>query len=159
MVASLPKRDETERLLLLLLVRDATRLERVGGLLEPEDFRGQVNRELYTALQRLATVGDDPALFKGTAEARALYDELKGDRQEVVDPEQTMTDTVAGIRLRPELERLAALREALGRAEGADQEALLAQFLELDRSIKRQVAEHSSLTGQAARSKWRFKRG
>ncbi|HSH46206.1 MAG TPA: DNA primase [Longimicrobiales bacterium] len=154
-----PRRDETERLLLLLLVRDASRVEAVSGVLTAEDFRGQVNRELFEALQALAAHGGDPARFEGTKEARSLYEELMGDEEEIVDPARSMSDTVETMLLRPQLDRLAALREELGRAEGAEQEALMAQVVELDRLIKKKVAEFRTVGGKASRNRWRPRNG
>jgi DNA primase len=109
-------RDETERMLLLLLSRDPSRLERAAALIQPDAFRGVINRELFEAFLRQAARGGEVAALEASDEARTLLDELLGDRTELTDPDTVFVDAVEELLLRPQLRRLEELRARMEEA-------------------------------------------
>ena len=143
--ASSPARDSAEKLLLLLLVRDPTRIRQVRDLLVPEEFRESVNRALFEAL--LEHGGGDGELSEmDVAEpARTLLEELLGDRTELSDPDRAFWEAVETIRLRPQLERLDELQELMDRADEEEKAALFAEKAELKRKLKEKATELGTL--------------
>ncbi|MGK7312172.1 MAG: DNA primase [Candidatus Longimicrobiales bacterium M2_2A_002] len=137
-------KDSTERLLLLLLVRDTGRIRQVESLVEPEVLRGQVNRELYSALLEQGRERD-VADLETTDAARALLEDLLGDSVELSDPDRSFRDAVELIRIRSMLDRLDELQELIDRADEADREALFAEKLELSKKVKEKAAEVGTL--------------
>jgi DNA primase len=138
-------KDSTERLLLLLLARDPSRLERVVEVVRAEDFRGAVNRELFAALLRGGDSRSDPSLLEGSDEARALLEELLGDVAEVMDPDQSFTDAVEQMLLRPKLDRLQEIQDRLQAARGEEQERLFREKAALTAELAAKTATLKSL--------------
>jgi DNA primase len=139
-------KDATERLLLLLLARDPARLERVVEVVRPEDFRSALHRELYDAL--LAHGGSDraePSAMEASAEARALLEDLLGDASQVMDPDQSFTDAVEQILLRPKLDRLQEIQDRLRAATGEEQERLFLEKATLTAELSAKTATLKSL--------------
>ena len=151
---SSPGKDRTERLLLLLLARDPGRLEGVVELVRPEEFRGAVNRELYEAMVRHGAGGGDLATLQASDEARTLLEALLGDREEIAAPDQALADAVEELLMRPHLRRLEELQGLMARAEGAEQDALYAEAVALQKTVKEKAARLRSL-GAKASNRWR----
>jgi DNA primase len=149
-------RDGAEWLLLLLLVRDPARLESAAGLIQPDAFRGVVQRELYEALLRNVARGGDLPTLEANDEARALLDELMGDVTELTDPDTAFVDAIEELLLRPQLRRLDDLRRSMASASPAEQEALYAETIALSKAVKQRAAEVRSV---AVRASNRFRRG
>jgi DNA primase len=139
------RKDSTERLLLLLLARDPARVEGAVDLLKPEDFRGQVNRELYSAMLDRSGDGTDLAGLEASQEARSLMEDLLGDRTEITDPDRSFWEAVEAIRLRPQLERLEELQERIDRADASEHAALYAEKAALKKRLQEKAAELGTL--------------
>jgi DNA primase len=149
-----PFRDVAERLLLLILVRDPLRLERALGLVQPESFRGVVHRELFDAMIREAARGGELTEMDASDEARALLDELLGDRVELTDPERAFMDAVEELLLRPQLERMAELQRQIASTEGAEQAELLTEKTRLRKTLQEKAAQVRSVAAKGT-SRWR----
>jgi DNA primase len=130
-------RHSSERLLLLLLARDPDRIRQVADVLEPRELRGQVNRELYGALLKHAESGSgrELASLESTEPARALLEELLGDRTELADPDRSFWEQVEVIRLESKLARWTELEDLLKRAEEPDRSALYAEMAALKKEL------------------------
>ena len=151
-------RDSAERLLLLLLVRDPSRLNRTAELLGPDSFRGQVNRELYEGLLDLrATDAAGLAAFAGSQEARSLMESLQMDDSEL-DPEKSFTDAVEGMLLRPKLERLEVVQAQLAEAEGIEQEELFREIAALKAELTKRTSQMKSLGAKVSNRYRRYLR-
>jgi DNA primase len=137
-------KDSTERLLLLLLVRDPSRLEQVVDLLPPEELRGDASRALYAALLEQGPAGELASLEAGQA-ARTLLEELQGDRTELSDPDRSFWEAVGSIRLRPQLERLDELQALMAGADDEERAALFAEKAELKRKLQQKASELGKL--------------
>jgi DNA primase len=147
-------RDETERMLLLLLARDPSRLERAATLIQGDAFRGVVNRELFEALLRQAARGDELVALEASDEARTLLDDLLGDRTELTDPDTVFLDAVEELLLRPQLKRLEQLRTRMQGAGPEEQEALYVETVALKKAMKLRAAEVRSLAAKGS-NRWR----
>ncbi|MFO7892358.1 MAG: DNA primase [Longimicrobiales bacterium] len=130
-----PTKDSTERLLLLLLVRDPARIEQVEDRVRPEELRNEVNRELLTALLDRGAGDGDLADLDVSEAARALLEDLLGDEAEQVDPDRGFWEAVETLQLRSMLDRLDELQDLIARAEGEDLDALYAEKTELSRQV------------------------
>jgi len=149
-----PPGDGAERLLLLLLARDAGRLEATVGLIQADAFHGVVNRELYEAMLRHAATGGELSSMEASDEARTLLDTLLGDRTELTDPDRAFVDAVEALLLRPQLERFEELKRRIGTTEGAEQAALLAETIRLKKVLKDRAAEVRSVAAKGS-NRWR----
>ena len=137
-------RDSTERLLLLLLARDPTRIEQVVDRVRPDALRDQVHRELLEAVLEQGGERDITEL-ETTDAARVLLEELLGDRTELSDPDRSFWEAVEAIRLRALLDRLDELQELIDRAEGEDRESLFEEKAKLVRKVTEKRAELTKL--------------
>ncbi len=131
-------KERAERLLLLVLVRDPRRVEQLVELLRPEDFRGQLHRELYAALLE-HDPAEDIAALDVAGPVRTLLEELLADEEELSDPDRAFWEQVGMIRYRPQLARLDELQELLARAEGEEQQALLREKIALKKKLQEWV--------------------
>ena len=158
-VTPLPPKDRTERLILLLLCRDPARVERVSTLVRPEAFHGAVNRELFEALERWRG-GDSAELvsLEMSDEARSLLEELLGEEEEIVAPDQAMADAVEELLSRPQLERLWELQRLIDRAEGQEQADLVAEKTRIKRELMDKAARLRSMAAKAS-NRWRRRGG
>jgi DNA primase len=139
-------RDSAERLLLLLLARDPTRIRQIAELLGPEELRGPVHRELFSALLEHGGSGDrELAGLETTDAARSLLEELLGERTELSDPDRSFWEQVEVIRLRPQLERLRELQDQLDRAAPEAQAALFAEKAALNKKLQEKASELGKL--------------
>ncbi len=146
--------DPTERLLLLLLARDPARLEQTVDLIQPEAFRAEVNRELYDALIEHAGRGGELAALETGAAARSLLDELLGDPVELTNPDAAFIDAVEELLLRPQLKRLEELQQQIARAQGQEQDRLLAEKIRLRRLMAEKAATVRSVAARGT-NRWR----
>jgi DNA primase len=149
-----PGVDWTERLMLLLLARDPLRLERALGLVQPDAFRGVVNRELFEAMLRHAARGGDLTALECSEEARTLLDDLLGDRTELTDPDRAFVDAVEELLLRPQLKRLEELQRQIAASEGEEQAALLAEKTRLRKVVQEKAAQVRSVAAKGT-NRWR----
>ena len=147
-------KDQTERLLLLLMARDPRRTERVVDLITPADFRSGVHRELFEALVRQGREAGDVATLQAPEPARTLLEELLADRTEWTNPELAFADAVDELTVRPRLRRMDEIQTLIASAEGAEQAALLAEKTALKREITEKAAAVKSLAAKAS-NRWR----
>jgi DNA primase len=141
-----PARDNTEWMLLLLLARDTSRITQVLDLVQPEDLRGQVHRELYRAMLAHAESGGGEAVEIEVEEpARTLLEELLADRAEITDPDRSLWEAVETIRLRVKLNRWDELHELLERSEEPERSALFAEITVLGKELRAKSVELEKL--------------
>jgi DNA primase len=150
----MPGADRTERLLLLLLARDPLRLGGTVDLLQPDAFRGVVNRELYEAMLRQAARGGELTALESSDEARTLLDDLLGDRTELTDPDRAFMDAIEELLLRPQLKRMEELQQQIAATEGAEQAALLAEKTRLRKTMQEKAARVRSVAAKGT-NRWR----
>jgi DNA primase len=112
----------SERLLLLILIRDARRIVDAATVVGPEDLREPSHRELYAALLASPDEAIDAAQLG--PDARRLYESLMNDPQEVMDADQTFDRAVADIKWIPLFLKIERLQQRLAQAEGEEAAAL-----------------------------------
>jgi DNA primase len=138
--------DSAERLLLLLLVRDPRRLQQITELVRPEDLRGATNRALFGALvAHVEAGGTEVEQLDAPGGARALLEELLGEKTEVSDPDRNFWEQVGQIRLRSQLDRWEELNELLKRAEEPDRMSLYKELTALKAELKGQSSQLDKL--------------
>lgn len=87
-----------QRKLLLLLLRDESRISQAAELLAPEDFSDPVYRELFEALVREGGLrGRGPLALEVGPAARQRLEELLADPEELIDGDGIFRDSVADI--------------------------------------------------------------
>ena len=141
-----PPKENAERLLLLLLARDAGRIKQLGELVRPDDLRGPVHRELYSAmLEHVESGGGEIASLAATDAARSLLEELLGDRTEQSDPDRAFWEQVEVIKLRSKLDRLEELQGLLKRAEEPERSALFREVTALKKELQAKSGQMEKL--------------
>ncbi|MFW5947430.1 MAG: DNA primase [Gemmatimonadota bacterium] len=145
---SAPHRDSTERLLLLLLVRDPGRIEEVVDRVHPDELRDPAHRALFEALlEHGARALTELELEPGP---RSALEELLGDGTELSDPDRSFREVAGMIRLRSLLDRLDELQGLMSRAEGEELEALYREKTDLTKEVAKQRAELAKLGDKSA---------
>jgi DNA primase len=134
-VEGLPARA-AERYLLLLLLRDPTRIEQARARVTPDDLRDPANRELYAALLEAGGLPSDLPGLSALASLRRT--ELERDPTEVEDADHTFEDVVAEIReVRTLFQKVDALRNRMQRArDDEEREAILAERRDLGQELR-----------------------
>jgi DNA primase len=129
-----PGAAPAERYLLLLLLRDPTRIEQARVRVSADDLRDPANRELFESL--LAGHGQTPSGLSAAATLRRA--ELDRDPTEVEDADHTFEDVVAEIReVRSLFERVDALKKRMEHAlDDAEREHILSERHDLGRELR-----------------------
>lgn len=131
--------------LLLLLLRDAGRIEAAAEALSAEEFTDPVSRELFEELVRKDGMRDgDPLSLELSASARDRLEALLADPVELTDADRIFDDTVRKIRLEPLFARLAVVKTELERARDAGDEDGLREAMRERYEIARSLNEHGS---------------
>lgn len=113
------------RLLLLLLLRDQSRIADVAAQLRPEEIPDPTDREIFQAIVRAGSADLDQAALDSLGEAaRERLQTLRGDPQELNDGDRILTDTLKDIRAESLYRTLDELNGqiAAARAEGDEPE-------------------------------------
>jgi len=140
------QRDATERMLLLLLLRDRARIRAAAEVLAPEDLTDGPARELYAALLAGGDAsGEDPATWPLSAPARRLLEDLLGDPQDLADGDRVFRDTIGDLRARALFQRLDELEMEALRADPAREEAIWRERLAIAAELKELGSELSDL--------------
>jgi DNA primase len=90
----------SERLLLILLVRDPERIRNAAEVLPPEQLRDPAHLQLYEAtLEHGALPDEPPPSFHLSPAARQRLSQLRADPVEIVEGDRVFDDAIAGIRV------------------------------------------------------------
>ncbi|MGH7467260.1 MAG: DNA primase [Longimicrobiales bacterium] len=139
----------SERLLLLLMLRDVERIAHAARVIEPDEFRESEYRELYQAMLAHGALPDEPpATFDLSVSARQCLSELRADPLQIADGDRVFDETVVGIKsggLRMTLDEL----DARMSVAGAEEQAVLY------REKQRITAEQRQLDVSKSRLGWR----
>jgi DNA primase len=138
----LAQQAEAERLVILLMARDATWIVPVMAALDTTEIRDPVNRELFEAfagLPPLSTGAD--AIAAETLDAtlsepaKRLLDSLRKDPIEIADGDRTFRDVVADIKSGPLFLRLEDIDRKLGQAEEEEGPELMRERARVNREL------------------------
>ena len=143
-----PAAERAERDLLLMMLRDAARIDVAATMVTVEELRDPVYRSLFEAVLAAHAHGEevDPAgLEQPVAAALAA---LQADPLEITDGDRTFDDAMAGIKERPLMERLAAISAQL---RGAGEERATALVREKQQLHKQLTRLHSRSGFKASR--------
>jgi len=135
--AEQPTVERAERDLLLMMLRDAARIDVASTLLAAGELRNPVYRSLFEAMVAAHAQGGalDPAtLEQPVADALAS---LQADPLEIMDGDRTFDDALAGIKERPLMERLADISAQLRGAGEAHATALVREKQQLHKQLTR----------------------
>jgi DNA primase len=134
---SRPDDPGAERLLLLLMIRDPERIDRAVVALRGQDFRGAANLEIFAALAAERESGGALPVGAGLSHAAAeRLQELRADRAEVTDAEQTFGDVVADIKVRGLFLQLDELDARMANATTEEKSALMRERQEVHRQLR-----------------------
>ncbi len=88
----------SERLLLILMVRDAERIAHAAKVIAPDEFRDPAQRQVFEAMLAYGPLPDEPpASFGLSVAARQCLADLKADPLEIIDGDRSFDDAVAGM--------------------------------------------------------------
>jgi DNA primase len=114
----------SERLLLILMLRDNERIAHAAVVVEPGEFRESEYRELYQAMLVHGPLpAEPPATFDLGVSARQCLAELRADPLQIVDGDRVFDEAVAGIKsggLRMTLDELDARMSVASSEEQAE---------------------------------------
>ncbi len=136
-VDAAPTLERAERDLLLMMLRDPSRIDVVAKSIQADELHDPAYRALYEALVTAHGEGGgvDPAsLAQPVAAALAA---LESDPVEISDGDRTFDDAVAGIKERPLLERLNEISAELRSAGDERATALVREKQELREQLTR----------------------
>jgi DNA primase len=135
-----------QRKLLLLMLRDESRIPAVAEALGPEVFSAPIDRELFEELVRTGGMqGGGPMALELSGEARARLEELLGDPVELGDGDRVFHDVVGDLRARAVFERIDALQGLISELEGDEQREVFRELTELTKTLRELGSELSSL--------------
>jgi hypothetical protein len=131
-----PSGRAEERKLLLLILRDESRIPAVAEALATDLFTDPAHRELYEELIRKQGLqGQGPLSLSLSEPARARLEELLGDRVELGDADRVFREVVGDIRARALFERKDALRAQMEEHQGDDKLAAFRELTEVTRAL------------------------
>lgn len=136
------RRDEAERLLLLLMVREARWIEAVAAEVSPGDFRDPQYRRIFQALLEAYDEAEGPESVAGAAadrvpdEAWATLESIRKSQAEIIDGEATLRDSLADIKFSALSLRLEELDRILKTASDQEGMTLLREKSELEASLR-----------------------
>jgi len=126
-----------ERELLLLMLRDESRIPAVAAELAPELITSPVHRELFQELVRTGGMqGRGPLVLELSAEARAELEELLGDRTELGDADRVFRELVVDIRAQALFDRIDALQAQLTERRGEEQIEIFREIADAKRALQ-----------------------
>jgi DNA primase len=134
-------RLEAERLLLLLLLRDAAWIAPAAAQIVATDLHDPAYRALFEALVAGTAEGADADLEEPVAAVRAA---LRADPTEISNVEHTFRDVVAELRQRHLNLQLEQLRRRLAGAEAEEKEAIFREAQAI-RQARRELGSRKSL--------------
>lgn len=125
-----------ERKLLLLILRDESRIPAVAEALSADLITDPTDRELFEELVRKGGMQGDPLSLELSDEARARLEELLADRVELGDADRVFNDVVGDIRAQALFERKEELMARLAASEGEEQAAIFRELTEVTQSLR-----------------------
>lgn len=139
-------RPAGERMLLLLLLRDESRIGPAAEALEAGVFTDDAYRELFVELVRKGGLqGRDPTALELGDEARAQLEELLGDPEELSDADRIFHDLVVELRAQPLFEKIDRLKAEIAERDGHSGVELLRELTETKRALQRLGSDLSGL--------------
>jgi hypothetical protein len=135
-----------QRKLLLLILRDESRIPTVADALSADLFVDPVDRELFEELVRKEGMqGRGPLSLELTDPARARLEELLGDRVELGDGDRVFREIVGDIRAQALFERKDALRARMAESRGEEQQAVFRELTEVTQTLRAIGSDLSAL--------------
>ncbi len=126
--------ESVERVLLLLMVQDAERIDQAAEVVKPEEFRRPAHRELFQALVEHGTA--DPAVLEELEpEARTLLDELHASGGDLGETDRVFAETVDGFRIRVLQDRIGEIERRLAESALDERATLFKEINELRREL------------------------
>jgi DNA primase len=135
-----------ERLLLMVLLTDAARVEGARQLIAAQDLRDARHREIYGSLLD----GAPPDALQVGAAAAQLAVELRSRSAEIVDADRSFESAVADIQLEGLSVREKFVEDQMRGADSDRQTALVMEKMEIKREIRR-LNERGTLGFKASR--------
>jgi len=140
------QRDATERMLLLLLLRDRARVALAAEKVRPEDLGEGPARELYARLLAAGSSAEqDPTTWDLSGPARRLLEELLGDPQDLADGDRVFRNTIGDLRVRSLFQRLDRLEMESLKADAAREEELWRERLAIHAELRELGSELADL--------------
>jgi hypothetical protein len=125
-----------ERKLLLLILRDESRIPAVAEALDAANFSDPADRELFEELVRKEGMqGRGPLALELGDAARARLEELLGDRVELGDGDRVFREIVGEIRAQALFERKERLRALMEERQGEEKLAAFRELAEVTQSL------------------------
>jgi DNA primase len=125
-----------ERKLLLLILRDESRIPAVAEALDAANFSDPADRELFEELVRKEGMqGRGPLALELGDAARARLEELLGDRVELGDGDRVFREIVGDIRAQALFERKERLRALMEERQGEEKLATFRELAEVTQSL------------------------
>jgi DNA primase len=125
-----------ERKLLLLILRDESRIPAVAEALSADLFTDPVDRELFEELVRKEGMrGEGPLALELSESARTRLEELLGDRVELGDGDRVFHDIVGDIRAQALFERKDLLQARMAECRGEEQQAIFRELAEVTQAL------------------------
>jgi DNA primase len=146
----LPASTRPERIVLLLLLRDESMLERAARDLSPEDFSEPRYRTIYAELLHIdARDPEGRWLEEFPAEVIPLIEELRGDPEaaSLIPTDEFYSTSVRSILLRSYEARLAEIKRLFRLATPEESMQLLQEQLDLQRRMREQHLTEGRKTG------------
>jgi DNA primase len=143
---SLPPGLAGPRTLLLLLLRDETRISEAAALLQPEEITDPVDHEIFQALVNAgSTTLDSAALDRLSPAAQARLTTLRDDPQELSDGNRIFADAIKDIRAESLYRSLDEINEqiseARSRGDDTEEQRLIMKKHELARELNQLSSE------------------
>jgi DNA primase len=128
----------TERLLLLVMLRDPDRIAQARAEVRPDDLRDAANRELFAALVAQQGTGPAQTAQPGmSALAGRRRAELENDPVEITDGERSFRDAVADLQVRRLFLQLDELDKRAARAPEVEDEGLMLERQAIHEKLRR----------------------
>jgi hypothetical protein len=129
--------ESAERELIRAMLSVRARVEQITEKLGQESFRDAQYREIYRAL---IAAGPEATIEDVTAnldeDAVATVEAILGEGSYQIDPERTISDSLATLRARDLDQRAAELDRIIPLAEGAQKDKLIAEKDEIRKELK-----------------------
>lgn len=149
-VEARPEREATgraeERKLILLLLRDETKIPAAAEAIDPARITSDLYRELFRELVRTGGLQDrGPLALEVGPEARRLLEELLGDKTELGDADRVFRELVANIRAQALFDRIDELQKVLAESRGEEQDEAFRELAEVKTVLRELGSELSAL--------------
>lgn len=142
----------SEKMLLILLLRDPERVEQARAVLKPEQLRDPANQQIYEALLARGTLPEEPDPTYGLSPlARQRLAEMQRDPQELTEGDRVFDDTIAGIIVDSLMLRLDEVRKLKSLASPETRESLEQEELRISEQMRELGFKKSRINWKASK--------